>query len=153
MNELSWLIYAADVAGSVKVMAGGAIFASVVGGVVSVAMDGFRYRASPHRAEVELWDQAMAQHVQYPSLYKKPSADRPKDIDQEPWKAWKAVKTPLAALSAAVAVFCLFPTSDTIYAIAASEMGEKVVKSETGGKAIQAINAWLDRQIAGKPAA
>lgn len=43
------------------------------------------------------------------------------------------------------------PTSATIYAIAASEMGEQVIKTPTGGKAIKALDAWLDRQIAGKP--
>ena len=45
----------------------------------------------------------------------------------------------------------LAPSSDTIYAIAASEMGETALNSETGGKAVQALNAWLDRQIAGEP--
>ena len=44
----------------------------------------------------------------------------------------------------------LVPSKATIYAIAASEMGETALNSETGGKAVQALNAWLDRQIAGE---
>lgn len=45
---------------------------------------------------------------------------------------------------------CIIPSSSTIYAITASEMGEEVLNSETGGKAIRALDAWLDRQIAGE---
>ena len=40
------------------------------------------------------------------------------------------------------------PTKETVYAIAASELGESVLHSKTGGKAVQALDAWLDRQIA-----
>lgn len=59
-------------------------------------------------------------------------------------------KIPRAAIP--IGLVCAFiPSSNTIYAIAASEMGERALKSETGGKAVQALNAWLDRQIAGEP--
>jgi hypothetical protein len=34
-----------------------------------------------------------------------------------------------------------------MYAIAASELGEEVYKSEVGQKAEQALRAWLDKQI------
>lgn len=54
----------------------------------------------------------------------------------------------IALVAAIIAIFT--PTSNTIYAIAASEMGEEVLISETGGKAVEALNAWLDRQIAGE---
>ena len=47
-------------------------------------------------------------------------------------------------------VSLLTPTSDTVYAIAASEMGEEVIKSPTATKAMKALDAWLDRQIAGE---
>ena len=39
------------------------------------------------------------------------------------------------------------PGKDTMYAIAASEMGEKILKTETAGKVQQALSAWLDAQI------
>lgn len=42
----------------------------------------------------------------------------------------------------------VLPGRDTIYAIAASEMGEELLNSETGSKAVKALDAWLDRQIA-----
>lgn len=41
----------------------------------------------------------------------------------------------------------LMPPRDTVYAIAASEVGERVLHSETGNKAVMALNAWLDKQI------
>ena len=44
----------------------------------------------------------------------------------------------------------VLPSKETVYAIAASEMGETALKSDTGNKAIGALNAWLDRQIAGE---
>jgi uncharacterized membrane protein len=42
------------------------------------------------------------------------------------------------------------PSEGTIYAIAASEMGEDILNSETGGKAVKALDAWLDKQIEGE---
>lgn len=42
------------------------------------------------------------------------------------------------------------PSPETVYAIAASEMGEQVISSPTAGKAMKALDAWLDRQIAGE---
>ena len=53
----------------------------------------------------------------------------------------------------AISWFCIailgsvIPSSGTIYAIAASEYGEKIAKTETADKAVKALNAWLDRQI------
>ena len=41
----------------------------------------------------------------------------------------------------------IVPSKDTFYAIAASEMGETALNSDTGNKAVEALNAWLDRQI------
>lgn len=41
----------------------------------------------------------------------------------------------------------IVPSDDTIYAIAASELGERVLNSQTGGKAVQALNHWLDKQM------
>ena len=52
----------------------------------------------------------------------------------------------------AVSVFllaALIPSRDTVYAIAASEMGEEALKSKTATKAMQALDKWLDKQIEG----
>lgn len=45
-----------------------------------------------------------------------------------------------------IAVFV--PSKNTIYAIAASEYGEEALKAPEASKAREAINAWLDEQIA-----
>lgn len=42
----------------------------------------------------------------------------------------------------------LIPNQTTMFAIIASQMGEQALNTETGGKAVKALNAWLDRQIA-----
>ncbi len=41
----------------------------------------------------------------------------------------------------------LVPSKETFYAIAASEVGEDVLKSPEVGKARQALNNWLDKQM------
>ncbi len=70
-------------------------------------------------------------------LYKGPFTNPAK------WKPWMfAVGCACQAINAAI------PSKETIYAIAASELGESAFKSETGGKAVKALNAWLDRQLA-----
>jgi hypothetical protein len=39
------------------------------------------------------------------------------------------------------------PSKDTMYAIAASELGQKAVETEIGGKALKAIEQWIDSQV------
>jgi len=52
-------------------------------------------------------------------------------------------------------VSALIPPQNTIYAIAASEVGEEIVTNEkvvnTTNKAFQALNSWLDKQITEEP--
>jgi hypothetical protein len=68
-------------------------------------------------------------------------------------EACRAVGKPLAVLVLPLVILlAAIPSSGTLYAIAASELGETALKSEAGGKAVQALNAWLDRQIAGEQA-
>lgn len=54
---------------------------------------------------------------------------------------------PILIVSAA---FC--PSKDTVYAIAASQLGEHVIKTPLASKAEQALEAWLNRQITPIPA-
>jgi hypothetical protein len=42
----------------------------------------------------------------------------------------------------------LIPSKNTVYAIAASQMGEKALKTPLVNKAEQALEAWMDKQIA-----
>lgn len=109
MNELSWMIYAADVCGKVSFIAGilGPVGFAIGGFVGALAIvDGYR-------------EEGKAIH------------------------RWTLRLCPVFILLAVIT-----PSQDTVYAMAASEMGEKVVQSQTANKAMQALNAWLDRQIA-----
>lgn len=109
MNELSWMIYAADVCGKLggaaKIVA---VSGAFVGGLLGVALrnDG--------------------------------GVEEGKAIHK-----WTLRVCPTLLFLAVIT-----PSKDTVYAMAASEMGEKVVQSQTANKAMQALNAWLDRQIA-----
>jgi hypothetical protein len=58
------------------------------------------------------------------------------------------VKNYLIASAIALAVASLIPSKTTIYAAAAVAAGEKALATPTGDKAVRALNAWLDRQIA-----
>lgn len=61
------------------------------------------------------------------------------------------VHRPLAwTCVAALLIACALPSKETVYAIAASETGEQALKSKTATKAIQALDAWLDKQIKGE---
>lgn len=53
----------------------------------------------------------------------------------------------VAALVSVIAA--LLPSKNTVYAIAASELGEQVLVSNTGKKAVAALEAWLDAQVKG----
>jgi len=55
------------------------------------------------------------------------------------------ITVPCIVLSALLSIFT--PTKDTLYAIAASEFGEEVLKTPEANKARAALNAWLDEQI------
>lgn len=106
MNELSWMIYAAEVSGRLSslfsfVAGAGLIF----GGAASIAY--------------------LAEFKEVPKLSK--------------------VFLPIFGCMAIVAA--LLPSPSTIYAIAASEIGEEVLKSPTANKAMKALDTWLDKQI------
>lgn len=122
MNELSWLIYAADVAGNLKAL--GCV--GLIGGAIGLGLF------------------TLGKCIAHDTGYSDTPATPPLGV---------VYKKAVPFLIAFAVVTFIVPSSGTIYAIAASEMGEKVIASETGGKAVEALNAWLDRQIAGKPAA
>lgn len=50
-----------------------------------------------------------------------------------------------------VAVASVIPSTRTMYAIAATSAGKEALATPTGQKAVQALNVWLDKQIAEKP--
>jgi hypothetical protein len=63
------------------------------------------------------------------------------------------IKRPNAVVKTALAFFlsgvisCCLPSQTTMYAIAASQMGEQALKTPLAGKAGKALEAWLDKQI------
>jgi hypothetical protein len=57
-------------------------------------------------------------------------------------------KRAYAAVATAALIACLIPSKNTFYAIAAANVGQKALNTQTGDKAVRALNAWLDRQIA-----
>ena len=114
MNSLSWMIYGADVVGSVN----NALAAiTVLSGLTTVA-SGFAWLVSD---DFKNEDKALG--------------------------ASNLGKKAIAVFAIALIASVPFPSATTIYAIAASEGGERALSSETGAKALKALNAWLDRQL------
>lgn len=125
MNGISWLIYFANVCGNL----GGVLFALVF---LSLALT----------IALILYGGVERDHA-YPG--------------DERHNAAMAIQGKALRFGIPTAVLILFlsvlvPSQDTVYAIAASETGERVLKTDTGNKAVAALNAWLDRQINPQPA-
>lgn len=116
MNQLSWLLYAADVASG---LGGLAAFIAFLGCVALCASILFKIVC---HADADFRNS-------FGTL-----------CDRATW--WSAG---VFTVSVLVAVFT--PSKDTLYAIAASEVGEQIVESPTANKAVQALNHWLDEQI------
>lgn len=117
MNDLSWLLYAADVCDNLDWLFFLCMLIAVIGGFmwcfVGCAM------AADHNPAVE------------------------------DWKTWRKVGWGLLlpAFFFGCIMGSIVPSKETVYAIAASEMGEKALNTQTGNKAVKALDSWLDRQI------
>ena len=71
------------------------------------------------------------------------------NIDNDPSEySIKPVRGYAAACLVAVALCCAMPSKETLYAAAAITAGDKALATPTGDKAVRALNAWLDKQIA-----
>lgn len=129
MNNLSWLLYWADVLPKL-----GNTFSALVpigSGLIVMWLIflGVSY-AADWDVENETW------HQTWKTARKKAAF--------VPW---------IAGFAAVIGILVppFLPSKDTIYAIAASEVAEEIVFSErvqnTTNKAFQAVDAWLDKQI------
>lgn len=65
---------------------------------------------------------------------------------------WRIVKWDVALLAVATIVGCVIPSQNTMYAIAASQVGEKLSQTEVvqtlSNDATKALQQWIKRQIA-----
>jgi hypothetical protein len=128
MNELSWMLYLADVANSA-----GATF----------AVAGFL---------IFLWASIVT--ICRLAYITAPSYTAGSKYEAE-WKSiadfWhtKTGSLPRLFLSAflLLVVNVMTPSKETIYAIAASEVGENILTSGTVSKAHKALDKWLDKQL------
>ena len=120
MNSLSWLIYLAEVCGHVGGIFG---FGAIVSVIITIIPIGFGTAIR--------------------DAYSEGSPDWYAGVRAQ--KLAICVGVPLSFLFGLI--WAVIPSQNTVYAIAASEMGEKFTHTQTFNKAEQALNAWLDRQI------
>lgn len=135
MNELSWLLYFAGIAGPFALALNKvAIIGLVILGIVA-ATSGLTYLFNCDRSYL----------------------DNPEDIEAKnrnkatALKVFKSLPKWLAVPVLCFLLSGLIPPKNTLYLIAASEVGEEVVTSPTMQKAIDALNRILDN-VAKTPA-
>lgn len=112
MNDLSWLLYLGDVAGSLGVAAVSTaiLFLLMCCGALILWLHGADFNEDAQKAAAIKWG----------------------------WKRF------FPAMLASTLIAVLIPSKQTIYLIAASEMGERTFQTETGKKALAALNRYLD---------
>lgn len=127
MNNLSWLLYWADVVPKI---------ANALGIVATIG--GFSFLA---------WGMATGFSYAVQDTF---------DTDATPFRKKIGFVPYVAAFMVLFGVLVppFMPSKDTLYAIAASEVAEEIVTNEkvvnTTTKAFEAVDAWLDKQIEGK---
>jgi hypothetical protein len=125
MNQLSWLLYIGNVAGN---LGGFFVFFSIVLCVYTLVQVIICYLIIDN---FDRWDHESLKHE-----IKEIKASR--------------VRSCLALII--VFFLCvsaaLCPSQDTVYAIAASEVGQEALKTPLAQKTEQALEAWLSKQIA-----
>lgn len=123
MNQLSWLLYWGNVSGNIGPLFGILSFVIILVSILVWILSIFVGEPYPNESELELR------------------------------KSLKKYRVPLVVIGFVLAITAAFcPSSDTVYAIAASQVGESMLKTPTALKAEKAIDAWLDRQISPQPA-
>lgn len=121
MNSLSWFLYLSDVVGNVGNFAG-----IVVVLVPIVAVFGLVFAP-----------------IIPMMLEDAPDAV----VDAVKRVAWPLGKTIVVVWVCSAVLSLVAPSKNTLYAIAASEMGERVLKTEVATDAQKALQQWIKRQI------
>lgn len=125
MNQVSWLIYLADVVGNMG------SFLKCVGVACVLAGIAFFICAIGFMTETSRWDYS--------------------DEKTAALKLFRAQRrtSVVCATFAFFFWFCsaLTPSQNTVLAIAASQVGEQILQTKTATLAEQALNSWLQKQI------
>ena len=119
MNNLSILLYLADVAGNI-----GWIFNMLVAISIFSVLVTLHYKLVAGGAMAE---------------------GTPSEKDWKIWRRW--LISSIGLFFSASLASALTPSKETVYAIAASETGEEVLNSGVETRATKALEAWLDKQI------
>ena len=67
--------------------------------------------------------------------------------EDKDWKIWR--KTGYWLIPGCLVINILsaaIPSKDTVYAMTAVDVGQDLAKTPTASKAVEALNAWLDKQ-------
>lgn len=116
MNNLSWLLYLGDIIENLKAVLDIFLVLGFISTVCSVGV-GFYLKGETYDEESVLKGKYIHKKVLFVCL-------------------------PLLIVFGLVT--SMLPSKQTIYLIAASEMGEEAIKSTTGKKALDALNRYLD---------
>jgi hypothetical protein len=143
MNQLSLLLYWGNVLGNLGPLF---VVAGIMTGVICVILTIVHYNTLDYRAR------QIVDEITYYSNKDKDTKPDPKVLRKKLGFNRPALGICLAPL---VLVFwvlaALCPSTETVYAIAASQMGEQALKTPLASKAGKALEAWLDKQIAPPP--
>lgn len=117
MNQLSWLLYIGNVLGNL-----GSVFVFISLGFIILCI------IAAIALCVQLETYSSYNNDPKPTLH-------------------KSVYLMIPAVFVCWLLAALCPSQDTVYAIAASQVGEQALKTPLAQKAEKAINVWLDNQI------
>lgn len=152
MNDLSKLLYFADLSPSISTVLGWFVFFSILFLIASGIFFGVQMET--------IWDRTKRLETRKKAATKwdtdgVPPEDLDAYIDELKADTKKAVFGVKLRTALGLIVGMLFwvgavalPSRETVLAIAASEMGERALQTPTATKAFKALDAWLDKQIA-----
>ena len=117
MNSVSWLLYIGGFGDNTTAFGAFGFIAFVIAMVSSITF--WASSAPPMSPE---------------NKYVAPIANRVR------WVAW-----PFCIVFTVIALF--LPSKNTVYAIAASQVSERIITSDFGNDALTALNIWIKKQI------